>query len=86
MLEIKCLQAKSTDYGLPLIDLSLLKVANTPETEFLLQSEIRAIKAGLKYIEREENHEGKGYNETYKGYINQENQREGPGIRIFSDG
>jgi len=45
--------AKSTEYGLPLIDLSLLRVANTPDTEFLLQAELKAIQAGLQYKERD---------------------------------
>jgi hypothetical protein len=36
VMEILCMLAKSTDYGLPLIDQSLLKVSNTPNTEFLL--------------------------------------------------
>jgi hypothetical protein len=78
--------AKSTDYGLPMIDRSLFRVANTPHTEFLLQAELKAIQDGLQYKEREVKHVDKGYDELYKGYVNQEDQREGPGIRIFSDG
>jgi hypothetical protein len=43
--------AKSTDdYGLPVTP-SLLRVANTPNTQFLLQAELRAIKNGFKYKE-----------------------------------
>jgi hypothetical protein len=76
--------AKSTDYGLPLIDHSLLKVANTPHTEFLLQAELRAIQAGLQYKEKEIKLED--YDEIFKGYVNQDDQKEGPGIRIFSHG
>jgi hypothetical protein len=46
--------AKSTDdYGLPITDPSILRVANTPETKFLIQAELRAIQQGLKYIEKE---------------------------------
>jgi hypothetical protein len=57
--------AKSTDYGLPMIDRSLLRVANTPHTEFLLQAELKAIQEGLYYKEREVKliHEGKEYDE-----------------------
>ncbi len=33
-----------------MIDKSLLKVANTPETEFLVQAELKAINKGLEYI------------------------------------
>jgi hypothetical protein len=42
--------AKSTDdYGLAVTDPSLLKVANTPNNQFLLPSELRAIKRVLQY-------------------------------------
>jgi hypothetical protein len=39
--------AKLTDYGLAVIDNSAIKVANTPNTKFLLQAEIRSIQEGL---------------------------------------
>jgi hypothetical protein len=45
--------AKSTEYRLPMIDRSLLRVANIPHTEFLLQAEIKAIQDGLQYKEIE---------------------------------
>ena len=52
VIEIQCMLAKSTDdYGLPLTDQSLLRVANTPNTQFLLQAELRAIHQGLQYKE-----------------------------------
>ena len=51
VVEIQCMLAKSTDYGLPLTDQSLLRVANTPNTQFLLQAELRAIHQGLQYKE-----------------------------------
>jgi hypothetical protein len=47
IVEIQCVVGVSTDYGLPMIDKSLLKVANTPDTHFLLQAELKAIKQGL---------------------------------------
>jgi hypothetical protein len=51
VVEIQCMLAKSTDdYGLKVIDHSLIKVANTPYT-FLLQAELRAIQQGLQYKE-----------------------------------
>jgi hypothetical protein len=72
VIEIQCMLAKSPDnYGFPLIDLSLLRVANTPETEFLLQPELKAILAGLQYKEREVKHED-GIDEIFKGYVNQD--------------
>jgi hypothetical protein len=43
--------AKSTDYGLTVTYPSLIRVANTPNTQFLLQAELRAIQNGLKYGE-----------------------------------
>jgi hypothetical protein len=77
--------AKSTEYGLPMIDRSLLRVANTPHTEFLLQAELKAIQEGLQYKEREVKHDD-GDDELFKGYVNQDDQKEGPGIRIFTNG
>jgi hypothetical protein len=47
-----------------MIDESLLKVANTPDTHFLLQAELKAIKQGLQYRE-EERKSGR----KYKGYV-----------------
>jgi hypothetical protein len=81
IVEIQCALAKSTDYGLPIIDKSLLRVANTPDTHFLLQAELNAIKQGLKYEEYEWE-EG----DRYKGYWNKDDQKEGVGIYIFTSG
>jgi hypothetical protein len=78
IVEIQCTLAKSTDYGLPIIDKSLLRVANT--VHFLLQAELNAIKQGLKYEEKEYS------NARYKGYFNKDGQLEGVGICIFTDG
>ena len=47
VIEIQCMLAKSTDYGLTATDPSLIRVANTPNTQFLLQAELRAIQMGL---------------------------------------
>jgi hypothetical protein len=72
--------AKSTDYGLTVTDPSLLRVANTPNTQFLLQAELRAIQNCLQYVEV-------GDEElTYKGYVDKDVNAEGVGIRIRSDG
>jgi serine/threonine protein kinase len=43
VIEIQFMLAKSTDYGLFVTDPSLIRVANTPDTQFLLQAELRAI-------------------------------------------
>jgi hypothetical protein len=58
----KCEQAKIIDYGLPETD-ALLKVANTSETRWLLQAELKAIKDGCVFKEL------KGENITYRGYV-----------------
>jgi hypothetical protein len=47
-----------------MIDESLLRVANTPDTHFLLQAELKAIKQGLQYREIEYKDGSK-----YKGYV-----------------
>ena len=55
-----------------MIDETKLKVANTPDTHFLLQAELKAIQQGLKYKEKE----GKS-GSKYKGYVNQDGKFEG---------
>ena len=65
IVEIQCTLAKSSDYGLPMIDKSLLRVANTDDTEFLLEPELNAIKQGLQYKEIETKNGTK-----YTGYVN----------------
>jgi hypothetical protein len=44
VVEIQCFLAKSSDFGLPMITKSLLRIANTYETRFLVQAELKAIK------------------------------------------
>jgi hypothetical protein len=81
VLEIQCMFAKSTDdYGLTVTDPSLIRVANTPNTQFLLQAELRAIKSGLQYEEIELDD-----GNIYKGY-GKDGDMEGVGITIFTDG
>jgi hypothetical protein len=62
-------------------DPSLLRVANTPNTQFLLQPELRAIQQGLQYKEIQVNEEL-----TYNGYVNKDGLPEGVGIRIKTNG
>ncbi len=47
IVDIKCELSHTTDYGLAMIDESLLRVANTADTRFLLQAELKAINHGL---------------------------------------
>jgi hypothetical protein len=82
VIEIQCMLAKSTDdYGFAVTDESLLRVANTPNTQFLLQAELRAIHQGLQF--KEINYKD---GVKYTGYVNQDGLREGPGIIIMTDG
>ena len=62
-------------------DQSILRVANTPNTQFLQQPELKAIQQGLEYREIQIKKEL-----TYKGYVNKDGQREGVGMRIWADG
>jgi hypothetical protein len=78
VIEIQCMLSKSTDdFGLTVTNPSLIRVANTPNTQFLLQAELRAIKNGLKYKEKKYS---KGI------YYVKDGKREGVGIKIFTDG
>ncbi len=43
IVEIQCSLVKWCDYGLPMIDKSKLRVSITEDTEFLLQSELKAV-------------------------------------------
>ena len=62
-------------------DPSLLRVATTPTTEFLLQAELRAIQQGLEYTEKQVDKDV-----TYKGYVDKDGRKEGVGIIIWSNG
>jgi hypothetical protein len=82
VIEIQCMLAKSTDdYGFAVTDESLLRVANTPNTQFLLQAELRAIHQGLQYREIQVNKELR-----YHGYVDKDGLKEGVGIILKTDG
>jgi len=51
------------------VDKSLLRIANTEESEFLAQSEQKAINDGLQFCE-----EKKYDNLVYRGYINEQGE------------
>jgi hypothetical protein len=78
IVEIQCVLGKSSYYGLPLIDKEFLLVANSTETEFLEQAELKAIKERLEYKEMS----GEGF--SYRGY-SKDGKAEGPGILITKD-
>ncbi len=52
----------------------MLKLANTPETRWLLQGELKAIKDGYVFKEV------KDENWVYRGYVNQDGKQDGVGI------
>ena len=79
IVEKKCEQAKIIDYGLSETG-AVLKLANTPETRWLLQGELKAIKNGYVYKELEY----KKFN--YRGYVNKNGELEGVGIEIWNNG
>jgi hypothetical protein len=71
VIEIQCMLAKSTDdYGLTLTDEFLLRVANTPNTQFLLQAELRAIHQRLKFKEMT-----KKNGDIYTGFVNKDGKK-----------
>jgi hypothetical protein len=80
VIEIQCMLAKSTNYGLTVTDPSLIRVANTPNTQFLLQAELRAIQSGLQYIEIKDTD-----GTTYNGYV-KDGLCEGVGITTLTSG
>ena len=74
------LATSTNDYGLTVTDPSILRVANTPNTEFLQQAELKAIQQGLEYTEEVDEEC------TYYGYVNEDGDYEGVGMRIWSHG
>jgi hypothetical protein len=51
------------------VDKSLLRIANTEESEFLAQSEQKAINDGLQFCEDKKYNNG-----VYRGYINEQGE------------
>ena len=73
--------AKYAEYGILMTDESVLRVANTQYTQFLLQSELHAIQQGQEYIEYEYPD-----GDIYKGYVNKDNKIQGVGVLIAHTG
>ena len=67
------------DYGLAETG-AVVKLANTPETRWFLQGELKAIKDGHVYKEL------KVKDWTYRGYVNRDGEEEGVSILIFNYG
>jgi hypothetical protein len=51
------------------VDKSVLRIANTEESEFLMQSELKAINDGLQFCEQKKYSDG-----VYRGYINEQGE------------
>ena len=68
------------DLGLTLKPGAVLKIAVDAETMWMLPGELYAIEQGLEFGE-EQYDDG-----TYRGYYNEDGEREGVGIMIFNDG
>ena len=63
-----------------------LKIANTEEATFLLQAELNSIERGSKYVEDREGETRDGTHYTYRGYIDDKDEYDGPVIFIYEDG
>jgi hypothetical protein len=63
-----------------------LKIANTEEAAFLLQAELNSIERGSKYVEDREGETRDGRHYTYRGYIDDKDEYDGPVIFIYKNG
>ncbi len=63
-----------------------LKIANTEEAAFLLQAELNSIQRGSVYVEDRQNVARDGANYTYRGYIDDKDEYDGPVIVTYEDG
>ena len=72
VIEIQWIIVRTPYYGL-VVDKSLLRIANTKESEFLAQSEQKAINDGLQFCE-EKKYEFPLMKSVYRGYINEQGE------------
>ena len=73
----ECEKALKINYNLQMRPDTVLHIANAEEFRWLLQPELKAIKDGLTYEDKDCGLEGK-----YRGYLNAQGQRQGVGILI----
>ena len=74
VIEIQWIIARTPFYNLAVpLDKSVLRIANTEESEFLMQSELKAINDGLQFCEGI-NEEFNGQKYVYRGYINEKGE------------
>ena len=81
------------NYGLKILPDTVLHIANSKEFHWLLQPELKAIKDGLNFQEKEvsekyEDENGEEHDEKIiqKGYFDAQGQLKGPAIIINNDG
>ena len=82
----KCEEATTTNYGLTMLPDTVLKVANTELTKFLLQAELLAIKNGLVFVEKNAILGLRGKPSRYSGYQNKFGNFEGVGVILYDNG
>jgi hypothetical protein len=63
-----------------------LKIANTKEAAFLLQAELNSIERGSKYVEDGQDVGSDGRHITFRGYIDDNDEYDGPVITTYEDG
>ncbi len=63
-----------------------LKIANTEEATFLLQAELNSIERGSKYVEDRQSVDRHGWNFTFRGYIDDNDEYDGPVIVTYENG
>ena len=71
IMKRECEKALKIDYGLQMLPDTVLQIANHKQFEWLLQSELKAIKDGLTYVQVK--NEDYGY--IYRGYVNAKGQK-----------
>ena len=91
VLKRKCEEALTVDYGLQILPETVLKIAITKEFEWLLQPELKAIKEGLTYGEKNgggncDKSKFRKKEWSYRGYLNAKGQFQGVGIKVFENG
>ncbi len=81
IMKRECERAIKIDYGLYMLPDTILRIANVKKFQWLLQSELKAIKDGLIYVE-DKDCDFIGTKAKYRGYLNAQGQRQGVGIVI----
>ena len=85
-MQARCKNAKTPNYGLEMKADTILRIATTDLTRFLIQSELKAQQQSLQYVENKKITSTNGVNGTYRGYINSDGEEEGVGISIWDNG